>query len=71
MNMDGVKYVINISPKKQHRYMGGTGHLILSPREIKHKNIKSILIMHNNYINEIREKVENKYELTSLGDINE
>lgn len=49
-----VKCAIDINPKKQHRYVGGTGHYIIKPEELKEYGIVNIIVMNENYIDEIR-----------------
>lgn len=49
-----VKCVIDINPKKQHRYLGGTGHYIIPPEEVYGTEIKNIIVMNINYIDEIK-----------------
>ena len=53
-----LKCVIDINPKKQHRYVGGTGHYIIKPGELAEKGIKNIIVMNSNYIDEIRAVTE-------------
>ncbi len=48
-----IKCVIDINPKKQHQYIGGTGHYIITPEEIAEQNIENIMVMNINYIEEI------------------
>jgi len=50
---DKIKCVIDINPKKQHQYIGGTGHYIIKPEEIANQNIENIIVMNSNYIEEI------------------
>ena len=49
-----IKCVIDINPKKQHRYLGGTGHYIIAPEEISGAGIENIIVMNINYIDEIK-----------------
>jgi hypothetical protein len=49
-----VKCVIDINPKKQHQYIGGTGHYIIKPEELVVHDIKNIVVMNINYIDEIK-----------------
>lgn len=49
-----IKCVIDINPKKQHRYLGGTGHYIIAPEEIAGAGIENIIVMNINYIDEIK-----------------
>ncbi len=52
-----IKAVIDINPKKQQKFIGGSGHPIISPDEIKQFGIRHILIMNSNYISEIKNMV--------------
>jgi len=49
--------VVDINPKKQHHYVGGTGHYIIKPEELKERDIEHIIIMNENYLDEIKEMV--------------
>ena len=53
-----VKCVIDINPKKQHQYVGGTGHYIIKPEELAEHGIKNIVVMNINYIDEIKAVTE-------------
>ena len=53
-----VKCVIDINPKKQHRYIGGTGHFIIKPEELAQQDIENIIVMNINYIDEIKAVTE-------------
>ncbi|MBK5284699.1 MAG: methyltransferase domain-containing protein [Bacteroidia bacterium] len=53
-NREKIKCVIDINKKKQHCYVGGTGHLIVPPSEIKSLDVKTILVMNSNYLSEIK-----------------
>jgi hypothetical protein len=59
---DKVKCVIDINPKKQHKYVGGTGHYIIKPEELEQNNIEEIVVMNDNYINEIK-AVTDKFQI--------
>ena len=48
-----IKCVIDINPKKQHQYIGGTGHYIITPEEIAVQEIENIIVMNSNYLEEI------------------
>ena len=48
-----LNYVIDINPKKQHRYVGGTGHFIIQPSELEEYGIKNVIVMNTNYLDEI------------------
>lgn len=53
-NCEKVKFVIDINPRKQHQYIGGTGHYIIKPGELQQKSIEEVIVMNNNYIDEIK-----------------
>lgn len=53
-----VKCVIDINPKKQHQYLGGTGHYIIKPEELAEQGIENIIVMNVNYIDEIKAVTE-------------
>ena len=53
-----VECVIDINPKKQHRYIGGTGHYIIKPEELAGQGIENIIVMNINYIDEIKAVTE-------------
>ena len=61
-----VKCVIDINPKKQNRYIGGTGHIIVPPNEIQNYGVENILVMNTNYLNEIKTIINNKINLITL-----
>ncbi len=49
-----VKIVIDINKRKQHLYVGGSGHRIIPPSEIDKEGIKNIVVMNHNYLQEIK-----------------
>ncbi len=49
-----VKCVIDINPKKQHQFVGGTGHYIIKPEELPGYGIDHVVVMNINYIDEIK-----------------
>ena len=51
---DKVKYVVDINPKKQNRYVGGTGHHIIKPEALQQGSVEDIIVMNNNYLDEIK-----------------
>lgn len=48
-----IECVIDINPKKQGKYIPGTGHSIVSYDELKLRKITDIIIMNPNYLDEI------------------
>ncbi len=54
-NAELIDAAIDINPNKQGKFIAGTGHLIISPKEIKNKNYKKILNLNPNYLNENNE----------------
>jgi hypothetical protein len=53
-----IKCAIDINPKKQHKYVGGTGHYIIKPEELSEYGIAHIIVMNENYIDEIKTVTE-------------
>ena len=49
-----VKCVIDINPKKQNMYLGGSGHLIIRPEDAAKHQIEIAIVMNINYLNEIK-----------------
>ena len=52
--------IIDINPKKWNKFIPGSGHIIINPKEIEEKKIKSIIIMNPNYTNEVSKMIQNK-----------
>lgn len=52
-----VEYVIDINPAKQHKFIAGSGHAIYSPAVLTEKPVDTILVMNENYMEEIRKQV--------------
>lgn len=52
-----VQYVIDINPAKQNKFMAGTGHPIFDPGILLREPVKNILIMNENYNEEIRKQI--------------
>jgi SAM-dependent methyltransferase len=50
-----INCLIDINPNKQNKYIGKTGHKIISPNDIKLNNINYIINLNSNYANEIKE----------------
>ncbi|MDD4457219.1 MAG: hypothetical protein PHC98_06485 [Syntrophotalea acetylenica] len=62
--------IVDISPKKQGRYAAKSGHLILSPDELRDHENADIIIMNENYKDEIQAMCErNPNALLTLGEI--
>jgi hypothetical protein len=62
-----VKYVVDINPVKQNRFIAGTGHKIYSPEVLENEPVDHILVMNENYLDEIKSVVkEKKIKLFSL-----
>jgi hypothetical protein len=49
-----VKCLIDINPKKQGQFLGGTGHPIIRPEDIHKYNIDTAIVMNENYLDEIK-----------------
>ena len=60
--------VIDINPKKQHRYIAKTAHKIVSPELLNKRGRGSILVMNENYYEEIKKYVKTlNFNLYVLG----
>ena len=54
-----VQYVIDINPLKQEKYIAHTGHPICSPDILTQKPVETIIVMNENYWDEIKGRVGN------------
>lgn len=52
-----VKYVIDINPAKQNKFIAGTGHPIYNPDILMTAPVENILIMNENYSDEIKKQI--------------
>ena len=52
-----VQYVIDINPVKQNKFIAGTAHPIFSPGILLTTPVETILVMNENYIEEIKNQV--------------
>lgn len=53
-----VKYVIDINPAKQNKFIAGTGHPIYAPDILLKQPVENILIMNENYTEEIQQQIK-------------
>lgn len=53
--MEKIKYVIDINPKKQNKFIGGTGHPIFGKEQLTKDHVNHLIIMNINYQEEISE----------------
>ena len=54
-----VKCAIDINPTKQHKYICDTWHYyIIKPEELTKLKIKNVIVMNNNYIEEIKSNTD-------------
>jgi Methyltransferase domain/C-methyltransferase C-terminal domain len=54
-----VRYVIDINPAKQDKFIAGTGHPVFSPEILKKQPVSNIIIMNENYADEIKKQIAN------------
>lgn len=54
-----IQGVIDINPKKQNKFIGGTGHAISPPEILLTKEINEIIIVNPNYKEEIESTIKN------------
>jgi Methyltransferase domain/C-methyltransferase C-terminal domain len=52
-----VKYVIDINPAKQDKFIAGTGHPVYSPEILLKAPVENIIIMNENYTGEIKKQL--------------
>jgi nucleoside-diphosphate-sugar epimerase/2-polyprenyl-3-methyl-5-hydroxy-6-metoxy-1,4-benzoquinol methylase len=52
-----VDCAVDVNPKKQGKFIAGTGHPIVSPAELRARGIRGILVMNPNYLDEIKKTV--------------
>ena len=56
-----IDFVIDLNPKKQHKFLPGTGHPIIDYTEISKNQIKHAILMNHNYRQEIISLLEKKH----------
>lgn len=49
-----IHFAIDINPFKQNKFIGGTGHSIFSPEQLRRQKTDHIIIMNENYLEEIQ-----------------
>ena len=54
-----IRGLIDINPKKQNRYIPKTAHKIYGTEVLGSEKVKTILVMNENYLNEIKNTVSN------------
>lgn len=59
-NRSIISNFIDLNPNKIGRYIPGTGHSIISYKEINENDIKSAILLNHNYYEEIRELLKNE-----------
>jgi hypothetical protein len=50
-----VHAVVDLNPRKQGRYVPGTGHAIIAPQRLQEIRPRTVLVANSNYLEEIRE----------------
>jgi len=56
-NRERISYVIDINPAKQNKYIAGTGHPIYDPTILLKDPVENILVMNENYLQEIKGQI--------------
>lgn len=64
-----IVFIVDINPKKQNRFIAKSCHPILSADNLSTKSDHKIIVMNDNYFNEIKRATNSSYELYCLGDI--
>ena len=60
---DQIRYVVDINPRKQGKYIAGTGQEIINPKLLKEYKPDYIVVMNPIYLNEIEKYVQNELGL--------
>lgn len=67
-NRDYISSLVDINPEKQGQYIAKTGHSIISPAQLPDSAGGGILVMNDNYYQEIWKEIKGKhFNLYSLG----
>jgi C-methyltransferase C-terminal domain/Methyltransferase domain len=53
-----IRYIIDINPAKQNKFIAGTGHPIFHPDILLQEPVQNILIMNENYAEEIEQQIK-------------
>ncbi|MBV8717589.1 MAG: methyltransferase domain-containing protein [Chloroflexi bacterium] len=64
--------LVDMNPAKQGAFLGGTGHPIVSPRELAQYGATAACVLNPNYVEEIRQLVDTsnlRVEVLELGDV--
>ncbi len=51
--------LVDINPKKQGRFVSGTGHPIIDPRSLENHRGRLIVVTNSNYLDEIEAMTKN------------
>lgn len=54
-----ISFVVDINPEKQNKFIGGTGHPVIAPRKIAACRIEEMIIMNENYLEEVKTDIGN------------
>ena len=66
-----ISCVVDINSKKQGKFIAGSGHRIISPSELNNIDCNDILIMNENYVDEIKNIINtDKFNIFFQGDDN-
>jgi hypothetical protein len=69
-NREYISSLVDINPEKQEKYIAKTGHSIISPAQLADFAGGEVLVMNDNYYQEIQEEIKGKhFNLYSLGEI--
>lgn len=52
-----VDCTVDVNPRKQGKFVAGTGHPIVSPAELAPRDVRTVVVMNPNYVEEIRRLV--------------
>jgi SAM-dependent methyltransferase len=57
-NAELIAFAVDRNPRKQGRFVAGTGHPIASPDALRGSDIRSVLVMNDHYREEIRAEID-------------
>jgi len=55
---DTVQFVVDVNPKKQGKFMAGTGHAIVAPDAVRNSEIDTVILMNPMYEGEVRSMLD-------------
>jgi hypothetical protein len=54
MRPESIEYVVDINPRKQRRFIPGTGQEIVAPEALREYKPDTVFVMNPNYVGEVQ-----------------